>query len=381
MRIPLYSALFFLATFLFSCKTEKNSPFVLEGTIHGAENKDVILETMSFPNINQNPKFTVLDTTTADEKGQFRISEMLPERMICRVRVVGEPNYYILSLHNDKVDLEATLSDQSDPKVNGSEATMSLFGFIDEVRLLNEQMMHLNDTILKYKSLGMDSLSELTVNQRNDLEVKYYTLIKTYADTVSEISNAVIALEGLSYDNEFSFLRTYGLRMKNGPDSSSIYVQELLEKIAQQEKMMAQSFVGKRYIDVVQNDPGGKARKLSDLQGKVVLLDFWASWCGPCRKENPNVVKAYAKYHPKGFEIFSVSLDNDKNAWEKAIKADGLTWPDHVCSQDPRNNQAAADYRVNAIPSSFLINADGIIVAENLRGQALEMKLKELLGE
>lgn len=129
-----------------------------------------------------------------------------------------------------------------------------------------------------------------------------------------------------------------------------------------------------------QNNPEGEAVSLSDFRGKVVLLDFWASWCGPCRRENPNVVKVYEKYKDKGFEILGVSLDRDRDKWLKAIEADGLTWP-HVSDLKGWQNEVAQLYGVRSIPHTVLIDAEGQVIANKLRGPALETKLAEILGE
>jgi len=137
--------------------------------------------------------------------------------------------------------------------------------------------------------------------------------------------------------------------------------------------------VGKKAPDFTQNDPEGNPVKLSDFLGKYVLIDFWASWCGPCRQENPNLVKAYAEYKDKGFEILGVSLDNKdgKEAWLTAIEKDGLTWP-QVSDLNYWSNAVALMYGVRAIPQNHLIDPEGIILANNLRGEALDDFLKEL---
>ena len=128
-------------------------------------------------------------------------------------------------------------------------------------------------------------------------------------------------------------------------------------------------------------DPDGNIRKLSDLRGKVVLIDFWASWCGPCRRESPNVRNVYQKYHDQGFEVFSVSLDRDANSWKKAIKDDQLVWPNHVSDLKYWSSEAAAIYGVRSIPAMFLLDREGRIVAKDLRGAALENAVRELLSK
>jgi thiol-disulfide isomerase/thioredoxin len=127
-----------------------------------------------------------------------------------------------------------------------------------------------------------------------------------------------------------------------------------------------------------QNDVNGKAISLSSFKGQYVLIDFWASWCGPCRGENPAVVKAYQAYHSKGFSILGVSLDNNKENWLAAIKKDGLDWP-QVSDLQGWKNSVAAEYGVTGIPMNFLLDRDGKIVAKGLRGDELEKKLAELV--
>lgn len=135
--------------------------------------------------------------------------------------------------------------------------------------------------------------------------------------------------------------------------------------------------IGEIAPDFAQSDVSGKLIKLSDLRGKYVLIDFWASWCLPCRKENPHVLKAYEKYKEKGFEIIGISLDNNKSAWQKAIADDKLTWI-NVSDLKGRRNEASEMYYITAIPQNFLLDTEGKIVGKNLRGENLQKKLAEI---
>ncbi|MEY3586440.1 MAG: hypothetical protein RLZZ243_1504 [Bacteroidota bacterium] len=126
-------------------------------------------------------------------------------------------------------------------------------------------------------------------------------------------------------------------------------------------------------------NPSGKILKLSDLKGKVVLVDFWASWCGPCRAENPNVVKMYEKFKDKGFTIFSVSLDEDATKWKEAIEKDQLSWTNHVSDLKGWKSSVVANFGIEGIPYTVLLNKDGKIIGKNLRGEKLEETLNELL--
>ena len=142
--------------------------------------------------------------------------------------------------------------------------------------------------------------------------------------------------------------------------------------------------IGDKAIDLAFTSPDGKTIALSSLKGQIVLLDFWASWCGPCRMENPNIVAAYNKYKEvkfkggKGFTIYSVSLDQNRDAWLKAIKQDNLSWPYHVSDLGGWRSKPAQIYRVNSIPASYLLDGNGTIVGKNLRGPALEEALEKL---
>jgi thiol-disulfide isomerase/thioredoxin len=144
--------------------------------------------------------------------------------------------------------------------------------------------------------------------------------------------------------------------------------------------------IGDTAPEIEQEGIDGKMVKLSSLKNKLVLIDFWASWCRPCRLENPNVVKAYNDFKDKkfkggkkGFTIFSVSLDQNADAWKNAITQDGLLWKDHTCDMKGWANTAAQLYKINSIPNNYLIDGSGVIIAKNLRGENLSAELTKLL--
>ena len=143
--------------------------------------------------------------------------------------------------------------------------------------------------------------------------------------------------------------------------------------------------IGDKAPELSYENPKGKVLKLSELKGKMVLIDFWASWCGPCRRENPNIVNAYKNYYNKkfthgdGFEVYSVSLDTKQNAWVKAINNDKLLWEYHVSDLNGWNSAAAGIYQIRSIPSNVLVDKNGIIIAKNLKGAALHQFLKNNL--
>lgn len=158
-------------------------------------------------------------------------------------------------------------------------------------------------------------------------------------------------------------------------------VAELRRRKEQQEMEERLLGVGKVPPDIALPDPQGDTLRLSSLRGKVVLLDFWASWCSPCRRENPNLVRNYEKYHKKGFEIFQVSLDRTKEAWIKGIRDDHLDQWYHVSDLGYWQSAVVRLYHIQGIPTNFLLDRDGKIIARNLRGRALSDKLAQIFGE
>jgi peroxiredoxin len=157
-------------------------------------------------------------------------------------------------------------------------------------------------------------------------------------------------------------------------DPNSKYTQEIENKFTKEASLMD----GAVAPDIQLKSPEGNIIKLSSLKGKIVLIDFWASWCGPCRRENPNVRRVYQRFKDKGFEIYGVSLDNDASRWKGAIAADQLEWL-HVSDLMGWQSSAAQLYQVHSIPQTILLDREGRIIAKGLRGEQLEEKLAELL--
>jgi peroxiredoxin len=225
--------------------------------------------------------------------------------------------------------------------------------------------------------------------QKEESEKKKEELFKKYDSVVKRVNTEVGNFVGAKKSSYVSaFLLSVSAQVLADPIALEQRFNSLSEEVRNSEigKGLATSIsyfkvgaVGTNALEFTQNDVDGKPVSLSTFKGKYVLLDFWASWCKPCRMENPNVVKVFNKFKEKNFTVLGVSLDQSKDAWVKAIQSDKLTW-NHVSDLQQWNNAVAQMYHIQSIPGNFLIDPTGKIVARDLRGSELENKLCELLG-
>lgn len=197
------------------------------------------------------------------------------------------------------------------------------------------------------------------------------------AEMIKKNSNmyaSIIAIQGLDPEKYFDLFAEVDKNLsKKFPNNQNVLI---FHDIVTKSMALA---IGQEAPEINLPDTQGKELSLKSLRGKIVLVDFWASWCGPCRKEMPNVVKAYAKYKDKGFEIYGVSLDQSKDKWLEAIQKDGITWP-QVSDLKYWDCEAAKLYNVQGIPFTVLLDKDGKILAKNLRGEELEAALEKALA-
>lgn len=285
----------------------------------------------------------------------------------------------------ESVTVEATAGKLGEPaSVTGSAHSDLMYGFFKDMKAFDDEKQEL------VKRINADRGDTGAIDRITKLNDEFYARCRMFVNDHKYSPAALAAVSRLNIQNELPLFQQVRDALKTTIPKSEYYIgfrdqvgrmeQQAVAMKAQEEQMARLDNlipVGSEAPDFSQPTPEGKPLSLSSLRGKVVLIDFWASWCKPCRMENPNVKRVYDQYKGKGFEIIGVSLDRDKGAWTGAIEQDGLPWK-HVSDLGFWNNAAAQQYGVSSIPYTVLVDREGKVLGKNLRGPALEEKLAEV---
>ncbi len=348
---------------------------VVKGNFTNAANLKIFIEEAGFNNSNR-----IIGKADIDGSGNFEtpISEEM-NAGVYRFRVGAQKNYFFLDKGAKTVNISGDMT-----QINAFGYTVDDSDATNEFTTIMKDFIAQRPTTQQAKTKLMTARSPLVGLFGASLVFPAAGGLETIK-TKLEIQNAALArLSGTNSPQVQAFKKTIQA------EQAQVAAQLAQQKIK----------VGEMAPNITLQSPDGKSYSLSDLKGKVVLLDFWASWCGPCRRENPNVVKTYKQYNKKGFEVFSVSLDgihpkvrprlktqeqidqqmtSAKSKWQDAISKDQLQWPYHVSDLQHWGSPVAKSYGVSSIPKTFLIDKDGKIAAINPRGAALEPAIKKLL--
>lgn len=361
---------------LFSCGNQAPKDYFLKGTFSAGAGKTILFEKVAVGNAE------LIDSALIDKSGTFYFLKKATEKNYYRLRLKGTTPQaggaglvYLITGPDEKITF-TTRGEQlaDDYTVEGSaesETLNQLSRRLKSSRSLNDSLnlefQKITDPSDKaVKALEFQKLANSRIQSQTEFIIKIinenpYSLVSLEA--VGQLDQAMyFAYHQKVADN---LIKTY-------PDNG--FVKNFYSMV----KSKGSTAVGGEAPEIDLPDPSGKNIKLSSLRGKYVLIDFWASWCRPCRMENPNLVNAYSKFKNKGLEIYAVSLDKEKTAWQQAIAQDNLTWL-HVSDLQFWNSVAAKAYNVSSIPKSFLLDKEGKIIATDLRGPLLEQKLGELM--
>jgi len=363
----------FAAAILSACSTAPKGPhFTVTGKIKGSDSAIFILtKRVEGKNVKVDSAMAI--------KGQFIIkggAVEYPERVSLTIK--GKRAGIAFYLENADIVITGNIDSLSTAKVTGSKTQDEYNEYQSALNLLNDKFNVLNDEYKAAKEKG-DKVKMAELDKKgDDIYAEQTAMTREYISKHPASYITPTLLNSINYELDYPEIESYINNMDTSVTKVPV-IKDLLARVA----VMKTVAIGHEAPDFSLNDINDKPVALSSNIGKskLLLIDFWASWCGPCRHENPNLVKTFNEYHSKGLNIFSVSLDREgeKDKWIQAIKDDKLAWT-HVSDLKYWNCAAAKLYAVNSIPANFLLDDKGIIIAKNLRGEDLDKKVKELLS-
>lgn len=373
-------SLFITGLILTSCNTEqKPDGYVINGTAKGLSNGIRVYLKTSSPNGQRVNRDTAI---IFNEAFKFEGKLSVPELQYLHINSVNGKKPLIVE--NDVINIEVYKDSLFKSVVSGTKSNELYKLYAEELKELSKTQLILKENLNKAgrsKDVKSINLAKTALNDfDNKRNASAYKFVKTHNDnffvlTILEtLVNSKVA-DVNKIEDAFNAI-TPEYRESVYGNSIKLKINALKNEL----NRFSALNIGKIAPNFSAPDTSGNLLDLNSIKGKVTIIDFWAAWCGPCRRENPNVVKTYQKYHDKGLEIISVSLDKpgQKDRWLKAIKDDNLTWH-HVSNLNYFNDPVARLYNIRSIPATYILDEDGKIVAKNLRGARLEAKIKELL--
>jgi len=360
-----------LSLFIFSCKD--SSTFTISGSIAnpGSLKKVYLVQA-------DTTSYSIVDSTNLSEDGKFKIKHAAPYGNLFKIRA-GSSIFDLIAKNGDDITFSTNLSDTTHKYIiAGSDDSEKIREFNKINDLYGAQMAKLVDEYrTKAQKLGResDSLINIYRPQFEILLAKQSDAILTFANSNKNSLAGFYAVTALDQNKYEQQMIAYADAIKdNFKDNPA--VQRFQRSMAEVKPVS----IGQKAPDFIIGGLDGKPVKLSDYKGKYVMLDFWASWCGPCRQENPNVLKQYKIFNSKGLNILGISLDVDKAEWQKAINADKLTWT-HASDLKRFDGPVERTYHIEAIPSNFIIDPNGNIIAKNVTGADLEEFLNKTFNK
>jgi len=375
--------LFVSAAALFaSCSKTGDNEYIISGTIEGVDGKNVILERQDG---DVPGKFVAIDSVKV-ENGKFEIKGTATEPSMHTLRIDSKEGLVDFILEEGEIKVAVDKDTIAKTKVSGTFNNDELTKFKDDLKVIQKDVQNKSMAFQQANTQKMTQAQQTkdtaVINQlMNDykkIQEPLNNKYTNYAENNPKSFLSVLITESLFNFPEPDFAKIKKIynsltsELKNTKPGKSI--KEKLDNLDAVE-------IGKVAPDFTAPNPEGKNVSLKQSLGKVTIIDFWASWCAPCRQENPNVVALYNEFHDKGLNIIGVSLDQEDGAakWKDAIAADKLTWT-HVSNLKFWQDPIAKKYNVRSIPATFILDASGKIVAKDLRGEELKAKVKELLG-